>query len=92
MFIAPTVFDNVHLGHTIAREEIFGPVTAILTARSNEDAIRMANDTCYGLQATLFTNKLSRGASVCKNPAAGTVSVNAYSKGDNFTPFGGYKL
>ena len=45
LFIAPTVFDNVHPGHTIAREEIFGPVTAILTARSNEDAIRMANDT-----------------------------------------------
>ena len=92
MFIAPTVFDNARPGRTIAREEIFGPVTAILTARSNKDAMRMANDACYCLQATLFTNNLSRGHQYAKALRAGTVSVNAYSEGDNSTPFGGYKL
>ena len=92
MFIAPTVFDNVHPGHTIAREEIFGPVAAVLTARSNEDAVRLANDTCYGLQATLFTKNLVSAHQYAKALRAGTVSVNAYSEGDNATPFGGYKL
>ena len=92
LFIAPTVFDNVHPGHTIAREEIFGPVAAVLTARSNEDAVRLANDTCYGLQATLFTKNLVSAHQYAKALRAGTVSVNAYSEGDNATPFGGYKL
>ena len=49
-----------------AREEIFGPASAVFTARSNENAIRMANDTCYGLQATLFTSNLSRGHQYAK--------------------------
>ena len=92
LFTAPTVFDNVHPGHTIAQEEIFGPVAAILTARSNEDAILTANDACYGLQATLFTSNLSRGHQYAKALRAGTVSVNAYSEGDSSTPLGGYKL
>jgi len=92
LFIAPTVFDNVKPEHTIVREEIFGPVTAILTAQNNEDALRLANDTCYGLQATLFTSNLARGHQYAKALKAGTVSVNSYSEGDNTTPFGGYKL
>ena len=75
-----------------AREEIFGPVAAILTARSNENAILTANDACYGLQATLFTSNLSRGHQYAKALRAGTVSVNAYSEGDSSTPLGGYKL
>ena len=92
LFIPPTVFDNVVPEHTIARDEIFGPVTAIMTVNSNEEAIELANNTNYGLQATLFTEDITKGHRYARALKAGTVSVNAYSEGDNATPFGGYKL
>lgn len=92
LFIAPTVFADMLPKHTIANEEIFGPVVGIMTVKSNEEALSLANATNYGLQATLFTNDLSKGHQYAKALKAGTVSVNAYSEGDNSTPFGGYKL
>lgn len=92
LFIPPTVFDNVDVNATIAREEIFGPVTALFPVDSDEEALRLANDTIYGLQATLFTEDITKGALYARELQAGTVSVNNFSEGDNTTPFGGYKL
>lgn len=92
LFIPPTIFDNVKADHTIARDEIFGPVTAVMGVQSNEEAIALANDTPYGLQATLFTDNLAMAHQFARRLQAGTVSVNCFSEGDNTTPFGGYKL
>ena len=77
---------------TIAREEIFGPVLAVMTAGSDEEAIQLANDTCYGLQASLFTGNVRRAFRGAKALKAGTVTVNCYGEGDISTPFGGMKL
>ena len=92
LFIPPTIFDGVLPTHTIANEEIFGPVTTLLGVNSNEEALRLANNTVYGLQATLFTNDITNGHLFAREMKAGTVSVNNFSEGDNTTPFGGYKL
>lgn len=92
LFIPPTVFDNVKENHRIAREEIFGPVTAILPVDSDEEAIKLANDTEYGLQATLLTDDLTKAHKYSRELQAGTIAVNKFCEGDNFTPFGGYKL
>ena len=77
---------------TIAREEIFGPVLAVITAGSDEEAITIANDTCYGLQASLFTSDVRKAHRAARDLKAGTVTVNCYGEGDITTPFGGYKL
>lgn len=92
LFIEPTIFDNVTPDATIVREEIFGPVTAILTVNSDEEALRMANDTCYGLHGSIFTESVTKAHTYASALKAGTVSVNCFSEGDNTTPFGGYKL
>ena len=89
LFIPPTIFDNVERNHTIAIEEIFGPVTAILPVDSNEDALQLANDTCYGLQATLFTEDVTKAHVYARGLKAGTIAVNNFSQGDNTTPFDG---
>ncbi len=90
-FIAPTVFDGVTPEMTIAKEEIFGPVLAIIEFQTEEEALRIANDTEYGLQASLFTDDLSTAHRMSRALRAGTVSVNCYSEGDIGTPFGGFK-
>ena len=92
LFIPPTIFDGVTPDMTIVREEIFGPVTAILPADSDEEAVGLANATAYGLQATLFTEDVTKAHKYARALKAGTVSVNCFSEGDNTTPFGGYKL
>lgn len=90
-FISPTVFDSVTPEMTIAKEEIFGPVLAIIEFQTEEEALRIANDTEYGLQASLFTDDLSTAHRMSRALRAGTVSVNCYSEGDIGTPFGGFK-
>ncbi len=92
LYIPPTLFTNVGPADTIAREEIFGPVAAVLTADSDEEALALANNTEYGLQATLLTNDFGKAHRYARALKAGTVSVNAFSEGDNTTPFGGYKM
>ena len=92
LFIPPTIFDGVTPDMTIVREEIFGPVTAILPADSDEEAVGLANSTAYGLQPTLFTEDVPKAHKYARTLKAGTVSVNCFSEGDNTTPFGGYKL
>ncbi|EHQ89449.1 aldehyde dehydrogenase [Desulfosporosinus youngiae] len=90
-FIEPTIFDNVTAGMTIAKEEIFGPVLGVMTFGDEEEAIRMANDTEYGLHASIWSNDVNEVHRLSKAIQAGTISVNCFSEGDMGTPFGGFK-
>jgi 4-guanidinobutyraldehyde dehydrogenase/NAD-dependent aldehyde dehydrogenase len=90
-YVAPTIFDGVTNDMTIASEEIFGPVLAIITFDSQEEAIRIANDTSYGLAAAVWTCDISRAHLVARALRAGTVHVNSYDEDDITVPFGGYK-
>ena len=92
LFIEPAIFDNVTPDMTIAIEEIFGPVFGLIEAASDEEAIAIANDSCYGLQASLYTSDLKKAHLYAQQLQAGTVSVNCFSEGDVSTPFGDYKL
>lgn len=91
-YVEPTVFEGVSNTMTIAREEIFGPVLAALPFKDAEDAIRIANDTIYGLQAALWTRDIDKALRTAKSLRAGTVLVNNTDGGGEVTmPFGGYK-
>jgi len=90
-YIELTVFDNVKNSMRIAREEIFGPVLSVISVESEEEAVAVANDTNFGLAASLYTRDLSKANRVARQLRAGTVSVNCYSEGDITTPFGGFK-
>jgi 4-(gamma-glutamylamino)butanal dehydrogenase len=91
-FVPPTVFDHVRNDMTIAREEIFGPVLSVLEFDTEAEAVALANDTPYGLAASLHTRDLNVAHRVARELHAGVVGVNAYAEGDMTTPFGGYKL
>lgn len=90
-WLEPTVFGNVSNQARIAREEIFGPVLSVLTFDDETEAIRIANDTPYGLAAGLWTANLSRAHRVSRAFEAGTVWVNCYEEGGLSVPFGGRK-
>jgi aldehyde dehydrogenase (NAD+) len=89
-YVRPTVFSDVRNDMHIAREEIFGPVLAILPYRDEEEAIRIANDTPYGLQAYIWSGNLARANRVGRRIRAGRVTING-TPGDMSTPFGGFK-
>jgi acyl-CoA reductase-like NAD-dependent aldehyde dehydrogenase len=90
-YVSPTVFDDVTNDMTIASEEIFGPVLSIIVFDTEEEAIRIANETEYGLAAAVWTQDLTRAHMVAKALRAGTVHVNSYDEDDITVPFGGYK-
>lgn len=90
-FVEPTIFDGVEPGDKLAREEIFGPILSVLTVSSFEEAIDLANDSDYGLTASVFTANATRAIRAARSIKAGTVTVNCYGEGDISTPFGGYK-
>jgi len=89
-FVRPTVFSNVSNDMAIAREEIFGPVLAILPYRDEEEAVRIANDTPYGLQAYVWSGDLAHANRIGRRIRAGRVTINGAS-GDMNIPFGGFK-
>lgn len=89
-FVKPTVFTNVKNSMRIAREEIFGPVLSIITYKDEEDAIAIANDTDYGLQAYVSSSDDERARRVASKIIAGRVMINALSH-DPLAPFGGFK-
>lgn len=91
LFIEPTIFDGVDNLDDIAQEEIFGPVLSVITVDSVEEAIRVANETNYGLAASVFTSNTGRALRAARAIKAGTVTVNCFGEGDITTPFGGYK-
>ena len=90
-FVQPTVFTGVNNDMRIAQEEIFGPVAAVIPVDDVEDAIRIANDTIYGLAAAVWTNDISKAHRVARGIKAGTVWVNTYGNTDATVSFGGYK-
>ncbi|SAM02428.1 hypothetical protein [Absidia glauca] len=90
-FIEPTVFCNCTLNMRIMREEIFGPVAGIMSFKTLDEAIEMANDTDYGLAGGVYTTNLETAINVSESLEAGTVWVNCYEVFDQSTPFGGFK-
>jgi acyl-CoA reductase-like NAD-dependent aldehyde dehydrogenase len=90
-FVEPTVFHGVSNGMKIAREEIFGPVMSVIRFRTEAEAIAMANDSSYGLQASVWSDNINRAHRVARALRAGTVHVNQYDEDDITVPFGGFK-
>jgi len=90
-YIEPTVFEDVAHEMTISQEEIFGPVLSAITFDTEQDAVRIANDSPYGLAAGVWTSDLSRAHRVARKLRAGSVWVNYWDGGDMTAPFGGYK-
>jgi succinate-semialdehyde dehydrogenase/glutarate-semialdehyde dehydrogenase len=91
-FYPPTVLTNVRKGMPAYDEELFGPVAAIIAAKNEADAIRIANDSVFGLGAAVFTSDLKRGERIAAEELeAGSCFVNAFVKSDPRLPFGGIK-
>lgn len=90
-WFAPTLFTGVQTSHTVAREEIFGPVLSVLSFRTPEEAVAKANNSPYGLSAGIWTEKASRMLAVVDRLQAGVVWANTFNKFDPASPFGGYK-
>ena len=87
----PTVFERVRNDMKIAREEIFGPVMSVIRFKDEAEAIALANDSSYGLQASVWSDNVNRAHRVARALRAGTVHVNQYDEDDITVPFGGYK-
>jgi len=90
-YVEATVFDGVTNDMKIAREEIFGPVMSVLRFKDEAQAVALANNSTYGLQASVWTDNLNRAHRVARALRAGTVHVNQYDEDDITVPFGGYK-
>ncbi|MFF1276569.1 aldehyde dehydrogenase family protein [Streptomyces marokkonensis] len=90
-WFAPTLFTKVTQAHTVARDEIFGPVLSVLTFRTPDEAVAKANNTPYGLSAGIWTEKGSRILAVANKLRAGVIWSNTFNKFDPTSPFGGYK-
>jgi acyl-CoA reductase-like NAD-dependent aldehyde dehydrogenase len=90
-FVEATVFDGVTPEMTIAREEIFGPVLAVLPFEDADDAVRLANESAYGLASGIWTGDVKKAHRVARSLQAGTVWINTYHSYDPAAPFGGYK-
>lgn len=87
----PTLFTNVAQSNRIAQEEIFGPVLAVLTFRTDDEVIEKANNSPYGLSAGVWTDKGSKIFNMTKRMRAGVIWANTFNKFDPSSPFGGYK-
>jgi aldehyde dehydrogenase (NAD+) len=89
-YVRPTVFGHVTPGMTIEKEEIFGPVLSVISYDDDDDAVKIANDTVYGLAAYVQSGDIDHARKVAGRLRAGQVSIN-YPEWDTFAPFGGYK-
>ncbi|MCC5984884.1 MAG: aldehyde dehydrogenase [Rhodobacteraceae bacterium] len=91
LMFKPTIFADVTPQMDIYQQEIFGPIVGVTRAESDEEAIELANQTQYGLAATLYTASIAKAHRYARKLRAGTVGVNTYSEGEISTPFGGFK-
>ncbi|MEO9574448.1 MAG: aldehyde dehydrogenase [Tateyamaria sp.] len=89
-YVAPAIFE-VSKDDPKAREEIFGPVLSVIEVANNDEAVAVANDTAYGLAASVFSANGRNAIRAARDIRAGTVTVNCYGEGNIATPFGGYK-
>jgi acyl-CoA reductase-like NAD-dependent aldehyde dehydrogenase len=89
-FVEPTIFADVDNNHTIAQEEIFGPVLSLIPYSDLDDAVRIANDSDFGLGGSVWTRDQERGLGVARRVQTGTIGVNTYAP-DPTAPFGGVK-
>ena len=90
-FVEPTIFDDVKPHMRIAKEEIFGPVLSVIPFDTEEEAVRLANDTIYGLAAAVWTSNITKGLRVIRELRAGITWINTYHPTYNEMPWGGYK-
>jgi betaine-aldehyde dehydrogenase len=90
-FFQPTIFSEVRNEMRVAQEEIFGPVTSVITFNSEDDLIRQANETIYGLSAGIWTKDITRAHRFAKEIKAGVVWINTFNMFNAASPFGGYK-
>ncbi|HEX3240587.1 MAG TPA: aldehyde dehydrogenase family protein, partial [Solirubrobacterales bacterium] len=90
-WVPPTVVLSHDTSERVWREEVFGPVVAVMPFDSEEEGIALANDTEYGLSGSIYTRDLSRGLRVSRAIEAGNLSVNSHSSVRYWTPFGGFK-
>ena len=90
-FFRPTIFSDVNNKMRVAQEEIFGPVVSVISFENEEDLIKQANDTIYGLSAGIWTRDITRAHRFAKEIKAGVVWINTYNMFNAASPFGGYK-
>jgi len=91
IFVEPTVVDGVSQDSRLFKEEIFGPILSVTTFTGIDEAITLANDSVYGLAASVYTSSLKNAIRLSREIRAGVVTVNCFGEGDITTPFGGYK-
>jgi acyl-CoA reductase-like NAD-dependent aldehyde dehydrogenase len=90
-FFTPTIFDDVKNSMRVAQEEIFGPVVSVITFRDEDDLIKQANDTIYGLSAGIWTRDITRAHRFAREIKAGVIWINTFNMFNAASPFGGYK-
>ncbi|HQP91899.1 MAG TPA: aldehyde dehydrogenase family protein, partial [Candidatus Omnitrophota bacterium] len=90
-FVEPTIFADVKNSSRIAREEIFGPVLCVIKVKDEAEALKVANDTNYGLAAMIWTKDLNKASVLARQLRAGTIWINTFGGFYNEAPFGGYK-
>ena len=90
-YVEPTIFADVTNGMTVAREEIFGPVLSVIPCTGAEEGVALANDTPYGLAASVWTRDITKAHTIARRLRAGSVWVNSYNTSDMSTPFGGFR-
>jgi gamma-glutamyl-gamma-aminobutyraldehyde dehydrogenase len=91
VFVEATIVDSVKPADRLFQEEVFGPVLAVTTFETIDEAITLANDTIYGLAASAYTGSLKHALRLSREIRAGVVTINCFGEGDITTPFGGYK-
>ncbi len=91
-YLMPTIFDGVSNDMRIAAEEIFGPVVTVIPFDSEDEAVRLANATPYGLSGSIWSRDIGRALRTAKRVQAGVLSVNTNSSVHTEAPFGGYKM